>query len=106
MKKIAVLIDFTSVCETALEHAAVIARKALTPLLLVHIAAESDRDREEEIKQRMKEHTAILDQEGIPFLLKVGFGEFFSTSHQNCIHCYCHHKFLACFDPERHYSVS
>lgn len=79
MKKIAVLIDFTSVCETAIEHAVVIARKALSPLLLVHIAAESDVNREEEIKQRMKTHTTLLDKEGIPYLLKVGFGEFFST---------------------------
>ena len=42
MKKIAVLIDFTSVCEVALEHAIVIVRKTLSPLILVNIAPEGE----------------------------------------------------------------
>ena len=79
MKKIAVLIDFTSVCEVALEHAVVIVRKTLSPLVLVNIAADGEQANEKAIKQKMMEHTDVLEREGIPYKLKVGYGEFFTT---------------------------
>lgn len=79
MKKIAVLIDFTSICEIAIAHAAVVARYTLTPLLLVNIAPKGSERDEKEIKERMKQHARYLDDENIPFALGVGYGEFFST---------------------------
>ena len=79
MKKIAVLIDFTSVCEVALEHAVVVVRKTLSPLILVNIAPDGQQKNEQAIKQKMMEHTDVLEREGIPYKLKIGYGEFFST---------------------------
>jgi len=79
MKKLAVLIDFTSVCEIAIEHAAIIARYTLSPLILVNISDPSKIEEEKEIKERIKTHARLLDREGIPYLAKIGYGEFFST---------------------------
>ena len=79
MKKLAVLIDFTSVCEIAIEHAAIVARHTLSPLILVNISDPSRKTEEKEIKERMKSHAHLLDREGVPYLLKIGYGEFFST---------------------------
>ena len=79
MKKLAVLIDFTSVCEIAIEHAAVIVRHTLSTLILVNIADPSQKEKEKDIKEKMRSHAQLLDQEGIPYILKVGYGEFFST---------------------------
>jgi len=79
MKKIAVLIDFTSICETAIEHAALLVRHTLSPLLLVNIADPEQAVNENQIKERMKNHAHLLDKEGIPYKLRIGYGEFFST---------------------------
>ena len=74
MKKLAVLIDFTSVCEIAIEHAAIMARHTLSPLMLVNIADPSRQKDEKSIKEKIKSHARLLDKEGIPYLTKVGYG--------------------------------
>ncbi|MCT4624341.1 MAG: universal stress protein [Schleiferiaceae bacterium] len=79
MNKICVLIDFTGVCEVAVEHTAVIARQTLAQVVLVHIAPESERANEKELKEKIRAYGHTLDAEGIPFLPKIGYGEFFST---------------------------
>jgi nucleotide-binding universal stress UspA family protein len=81
MKKIAVLIDFTSICETAIAHAALIVRHTYSPLMLVNIVDPAKAADEKLIKEQMKSHAHLLDKEDIPYALRVGYGEFFSTIH-------------------------
>ena len=78
MKKIALLVDFTGVCQLAMEHAALIARQSLCQLVLLHVAPANKQAEDKEIKNRIRDFAEILDKEGVPFAVQVDYGDFFS----------------------------
>jgi hypothetical protein len=47
--------------------------------VLVNIAEASEEKNEKQIKEKMKSHAGLLEKDGIPYMLKVGYGEFFTT---------------------------
>ena len=78
MKKIALLVDFTGVCQLAMEHTAIIARQSLSQLTLLHIAPHSKQADDKIIKNEIREFARILENEGIPFAIRIDYGDFFS----------------------------
>ena len=79
MKRIAVLVDFTGVCELAIAHAGLIARQSVAQLVLLHIAPERNKHKEKELKDEVRIFGEVLDADGIPFRVQVSFGDFFET---------------------------
>jgi len=83
MKKIALLVDFTGVCQLAMEHAALIARQSLCQLVLLHVAPHHKQTEDKEIKTKIREFAGILDKEGVPFAVQVDYGDFFGIIGQS-----------------------
>lgn len=77
MRKIALLVDFTGVCQLAMEHAALISRQSLCQLVLLHVAPLNRQSEDKEIKNEIREFASILDREGVPFAVQVDYGDFF-----------------------------
>lgn len=77
MKKIALLVDFTGVCQLAMEHTALIARESLAQVTLLHIAAKEKESEDKAIKNEIRDFAKILDKEGIPFSVQIDYGNFF-----------------------------
>lgn len=77
MKKIITLIDFTGVCQLALEHTAVIARQSLSQVTLLHIAPAGQETRDREIRDEIRSFAEHLEAEGIPFAIHIDYGPFF-----------------------------
>jgi nucleotide-binding universal stress UspA family protein len=79
VKKIISLIDFTGVTQLALEHVAIIARQSICLVTLLHIADESKRNNEKELKAQIREFASHLDKEGISFSIQIDYGNFFEV---------------------------
>ncbi len=77
MKKIALLVDFTGVCQLAMEHTALIARQSLSQVVLLHIASDSKQADEKSLKNEIREFAKILENEGVPFAIQIDYGDFF-----------------------------
>lgn len=77
MKKIITLIDFTGVCELALEHTAVVARQSLSQVVLLHIAPAGQEGRDKEIREEIRVFASQLETDGIPFSIEIDYGSFF-----------------------------
>ncbi|MBL7811219.1 MAG: universal stress protein [Bacteroidetes bacterium] len=77
INKIALLIDFTGVCQLAMEHTALLARQSLSQVTLLHIAAADQQANDKEIKNQIREFAQSLENEGIPFAIHVDYGDFF-----------------------------
>lgn len=77
MKRIAVLVDFTGVCEIAIAHAGMVAKKSKAALLLLHVAPYTSRGNQRELEAELKIYGEILDADAIPFNVQVNFGDFF-----------------------------
>jgi len=77
MKKIALLVDFTGVCQLAMEHTALIARESLCQLTLLHIAVKGRESEEKSIKNEIREFAVSLERDGVPFAIQVDYGDFF-----------------------------
>jgi len=77
MKKIALLVDFTGVCQIAMEHTAIIARQSLSQVVLLHIAAPGREAEDKSIKNEIREFSKILENEGIPYAIQIDYGDFF-----------------------------
>lgn len=83
MKKIALLVDFTGVCQLAMEHAALLTRQSLSQLVLLHVAPPSRSNEEKAIVNEIRDFASKLDDEGIPFSVQVDFGDFFQIIGQS-----------------------
>ncbi len=77
MKKIGLLVDFTGVCQLAMEHTALIARQSLAQVVLLHIASNDKRANEKELKNEIREFSKSMEVEGVPFAIQVDYGDFF-----------------------------
>ena len=64
MKKIILLVDFTGVCQLAMEHTAILARQSLSQVVLLHIAAVGRENEEKAIKHEIREFAKILERKG------------------------------------------
>lgn len=79
MKHIAVLVDFTGVCEIAIEHAGLVAKKSLAQLILLHIAPADSKDSEKHLKDEVRLFGEVLDKHGVPFEIEIRYGDFFES---------------------------
>ncbi|MFM9943653.1 MAG: universal stress protein [Bacteroidia bacterium] len=77
MQRIALLVDFTGVCQLAMEHTALIARQSLSQLTLLHIASKDKQADDKLIKNEIRDFANSLEKEGIPFAVKIDYGNFF-----------------------------
>jgi nucleotide-binding universal stress UspA family protein len=77
LRKLVSLIDFTGVSQMALEHTAILARQSVCLVTLLHIADESKRSQEKEIKAQIRQFASHLEDEGISFSIQVDYGNFF-----------------------------
>ncbi len=77
IRKIISLIDFTGVSQLALEHTAIIARQSICLVTLLHIADESKRIDEKELKNQIREFASHLEDEGVSFAIQIDYGNFF-----------------------------
>ncbi len=77
MKRIAVLVDFTGVCELAIEHASLVARQSVAQVVLLHIASPMDRMKEKDIKDEIRSFGDELENQGVSFKVHVEYGDFF-----------------------------
>lgn len=77
MRRIALLVDFTGVCELAMEHTALLARQSLAQVTLLHIASTARQAEDKIIKNEIRDFAKILDKEGVPFIVQVDYGDFF-----------------------------
>lgn len=77
MKKLALLVDFTGVCQLAMEHAALITRQSLSQLVLLHVAPLSEQKNDKDLKNKIREFASILEKEGVPFAIQIDYGDFF-----------------------------
>lgn len=85
MKKIALLVDFTGVCQLAMEHTALIARQSLAQVFLLHIASKDKEATDKNIKNEIREFAKILDDEGIPFTVQIDYGDFFERIEESVL---------------------
>lgn len=83
MKKVVTLIDFTGVCQLALEHTSVIARQSLSQVTLLHIAPAGEEKRDKEIRNEIREFASHLENDGIPFAIQIDYGSFFDIIGQS-----------------------
>jgi nucleotide-binding universal stress UspA family protein len=83
MKKIALLVDFTGVCQLAMEHTALIARHSLSQVVLLHIASPDKQPNDKQIKSEIREFANSLEKEGIPFAIQIDYGDFFQIIGQS-----------------------
>jgi nucleotide-binding universal stress UspA family protein len=79
LKKLVSLIDFTGVSQLALEHTAIIARQSVCLVTLLHIADESKRKDEKELKTQIRDFAKHLDDQGISFAIQIDYGNFFEV---------------------------
>lgn len=79
IKKLVSLIDFTGVSQLALEHTAIIARESICFVTLLHIADESKRNEEKELKNQIRDFASHLENEGISFAVHIDYGNFFEV---------------------------
>lgn len=78
MKKIAVFIDFTSICDKALEFAGKIAAQAGSVLVLVHVADFGSESEAGSLKEKLQSlHSKV--PAGITIIDHVSYGSFFSV---------------------------
>jgi len=77
MKKIVVLVDFTEVASVAIDHAALFATKSSIQLVLLHIAADSKKQEDYALREKLKTFGNSLTQNGISFDVQVDYGDFF-----------------------------
>lgn len=78
MKRIVVLVDFTGVCELAIEHAGLIARQSVAQVTLLHIATPLEKPAEKELRSKVRTFGEDLENEGIPFKVHIDYGDFFT----------------------------
>ena len=78
MKKIAVLIDFTSICDKALEFAGKIAAQAGSVLVLVHVADFGSETEADSLNEKLQNLHAKAPA-GVTIIDHVGYGSFFSV---------------------------
>src|SRR5437868_6395316 len=83
MKKIALLVDFTGVCQLAMEHTCLIARQSLSQVVLLHIAAPEKEVVEKELKNEIREFASRMENEGVNFAVQVDYGDFFEVIGQS-----------------------
>ncbi len=79
MKHIVLLVDLTGVAQVALEHTAIIARKSICLVTLLHIAPDGSQYLEKEIKANVRAFASSLEDEGVSFSVKINYGEFFDV---------------------------
>lgn len=79
VKKIISLVDFTGVTQLALQHTAIIARQSICLVTLLHIADESKRENEKELKTQIRNFASHLEDEGISFSIHIDYGNFFEV---------------------------
>jgi nucleotide-binding universal stress UspA family protein len=77
MKKVIALIDFTGVCQLALEHTSIVARQSLSQVTLLHIAPHGQEVRDAEIREEIRTFASQLEEDGIPFSIHIDYGAFF-----------------------------
>lgn len=89
VKKLISLIDFTGVSQLALEHTAIIARQSVCLVTLLHIADESKRKEEKELKTQIRNFASHLEDEGISFAIQIDYGNFFDVIAEsiNALNC-------------------
>ena len=77
MRKIVVLVDFSSVSDVAIAHAAAVVEKTDSTLTLLHIAPAGTEAEKQGIEQEMLERAQQLISDNIPFEVQVDFGDFY-----------------------------
>ncbi|HRE58765.1 MAG TPA: universal stress protein [Candidatus Kapabacteria bacterium] len=79
MKHIVLLVDLTGVAHLALEHTAIIARRSICRVTLLHIASDGMQSQEKEIKNTVREFASTLENDGILFAVQINYGNFFEV---------------------------
>lgn len=79
MKHIVLLVDLTGVAHLALEHTAIIARRSICRVTLLHIASDGMQSKEKEIKNTVREFADSLEKDGVLFAVQINYGDFFEV---------------------------
>jgi nucleotide-binding universal stress UspA family protein len=79
MKKIAVLIDFTSLCNTSVKTAAGLAQGRDISVTLIHIASQNEEGNKAKIEERFSTYVKELSSQEIEVKTEIGFGDFEMT---------------------------
>ena len=77
MRKIVALVDFSSVSDVAIAHAAAVVEKTDSSLTLLHIAPVGSENKKAEIEKEIIERAQQFVSQNIAFDIQIDFGDFY-----------------------------